>query len=111
MRRVPSGWVPTTVVSAGESEIYDKARCGFASDIMVCSTTAKDGSLWFGTYNGGLIHMVDGHAKNYTASNAEDGLLNNNVWSVIEDKWGDIWIGTLGSGVQRLNVKTGKFKT
>ena len=95
----------------GESEIYDKARCGFASDIMVCSTTAKDGSLWFGTYNGGLIHMVDGHAKNYTASNTEGGLLNNNVWSVIEDKWGDIWIGTLGSGVQRLNVKTGKFKT
>ena len=33
------------------------------------------------------------------------------MWSVTEDKWGDIWIGTLGSGVQRLNVKTGKFKT
>ena len=28
-----------------------------------------------------------------------------------EDKWGDIWIGTLGNGVQRLNRKTGKFKT
>ena len=94
----------------GESEIYDKARCGFASDIMVASASAKDGSVWFGTYNGGLIHLDNGRATNYLASNAADALQNNNVWSVTEDKWGDIWIGTLGSGVQRLNVKTGKFK-
>ena len=95
----------------GESEIYDKARCGFASDIMVASYGARDGSVWFGTYNGGLIHMVNGQAKNYTASNTEGALLNNNVWSVTEDKWGDIWIGTLGSGVQKLNLKSGKFLT
>ena len=95
----------------GETEIFDKAHSGFASDIMVASCGAKDGSVWFGTYNGGLIHIANGHVHNYLASNAEGGLLNNNVWSVTEDKWGDIWIGTLGSGVQRLNVKTGKFKT
>ena len=95
----------------GETEFYDKARCGFASDIMVASHGAKDGSVWFGTYNGGLVQIDHGRVKNYLASNAEGGLLNNNVWSVTEDKWGDIWIGTLGSGVQRLNVKTGKFKT
>ena len=95
----------------GETETYDKARSGFASDIMVSSYSAKDGSVWFGTYNGGLIHIENGRVHNYLASNADGGLLNNNVWSVTEDKWGDIWIGTLGSGVQRLNVKTGKFKT
>ncbi len=100
-------YIPTT----GEMEVFDKARCGFASDIMVASCGSKDGSVWFGTYNGGLIHIANGHATNYLASNAEDGLQNNNVWSVTEDKWGDIWIGTLGAGVQRLNVKTGKFKT
>ena len=95
----------------GESEIFDKARSGFASDIMVASYGARDGSVWFGTYNGGLIHIDNGHVHNYTASNTNGGLLNNNVWSVTEDKWGDIWIGTLGSGVQKLNVKTGEFKT
>ncbi len=95
----------------GETEIFDKARCGFASDIMVASHGAKDGSVWFGTYNGGLVHIDKAHATNYVASNEEGALLNNNVWSVTEDRWGDIWIGTLGSGVQRLNVKTGKFKT
>lgn len=95
----------------GESEIFDKAHSGLASDIMVASHPSKDGSVWFGTYNGGLIHIANGHVHNYLASNADGSLLNNNVWSVTEDKWGDIWVGTLGSGVQRLNVKTGKFKT
>ena len=95
----------------GETEVFDRARCGFQSDIMVSSCSSRDGSVWFGTYNGGLIHIVNGHAYNYTATTDEGGLLNNNVWSVIEDKWGDIWIGTLGNGVQRLRVKTGKFQT
>ena len=93
----------------GETEIYDKARSGFASDIMVSSYGAKDGSVWFGTYNGGLIRIDNGRVTNYLASNAEDGLQNNNIWSVTEDRWGNIWIGTLGSGVQKLDLKTGKF--
>lgn len=96
----------------GETAIFDKARCGFASDIIVASHGAKDGSVWFGTYNGGLVHIdKNGNTKNYLPSNAEGGLLNNNVWSVTEDKWGRIWIGTLGNGVQMLDPKTGKFKT
>ena len=95
----------------GETEVYDKARCGFTSDIMVASHGAKDGSVWFGTYNGGLVQIANGRVKNYTAQNADGALLNNNVWSVTEDKWGDIWIGTLGSGVQKLQRKTEKFLT
>ena len=94
-----------------ESELIDKSS-GFLSNVMVSSYCSHDGTLWFGTYNGGLIEVnPNGHITNYLATGAEDGLLNNNVWSVTEDKWGDIWIGTLGSGVQRLNRKTGKFKT
>ena len=99
------------VRATGETEVYDKARCGFASEIMVASHSARDGSVWFGTYNGGIIHISNGQVKNYTMTNTDGQLLNNNVWSVTEDKWGDIWIGTLGSGVQKLNPKTGKFRT
>jgi len=99
------------VRATGETEVYDKARCGFASDIMVASYGAKDGSVWFGTYNGGLIHIDGGQVKNYTMASTNGQLLNNNVWSVTEDKWGDIWLGTLGSGVQKFTPKSGKFKT
>ena len=94
-----------------ETQIIDKSA-GFASNTMVSSYCSRDGSLWFGTYNGGLIQIApNGHITNILAIGAENGLLNNNVWSVTEDKWGDIWLGTLGNGVQRMNRKTGKFKT
>ena len=92
------------------SELIDKSS-GFTSNVMVASYCSHDGALWFGTYNGGLIEIdPNGRIKNYLVTGADDGLLNNNVWSVTEDKWGDIWIGTLGNGVQRLNRKTGKFR-
>ena len=92
------------------SELIDKSS-GFASNVIVASYCSHDGALWFGTYNGGLIEIdPNGRIKNYLVTGADDGLLNNNVWSVTEDKWGDIWIGTLGNGVQRLNRKTGKFR-
>jgi len=94
-----------------ELQTIDKSA-GFASNTVVSSYCSRDGSLWFGTYNGGLIQIApNGHITNILATGAENGLLNNNVWSVTEDKWGDIWLGTLGNGVQRMNRKTGKFKT
>ena len=94
-----------------ETQIIDKSA-GFASNTVVSSYCSRDGSLWFGTYNGGLIQIApNGRITNILATGAENGLLNNNVWSVTEDKWGDIWLGTLGNGVQRMNRKTGKFKT
>ena len=93
------------------SEVIDKSS-GFASNVTVSSYCSRDGALWFGTYNGGLIEIdPNGRITNYLVTGAENGLLNNNVWSVTEDKWGDIWIGTLGNGVQRLDRKTGKFRT
>ena len=93
------------------SEVIDKSS-GFASNVMVASYCSRDGALWFGTYNGGMVEIdPNGRIHNYLATGAENGLLNNNVWSVTEDKWGDIWIGTLGNGVQRLDRKTGKFRT
>ena len=92
------------------SELIDKSS-GFTSNVMVASYCSHDGALWFGSYNGGLIEIdPNGRIRNYLVTGADDGLLNNNVWSVTEDKWGDIWIGTLGNGVQRLNRKTGKFR-
>ena len=98
--------------ATGEMQLVDKSNSGIASNTMVASYCTRDGNLWFGTYNGGLIQIApNGHITNYLAKGENDGLLNNNIWSVTEDKWGDIWLGTLGSGVQRMNRKTGKFKT
>ena len=92
-----------------EKVIYDKSNSGIGSNTMVCSLSARDGSIWFGTYEGGLIHIKNGQVTNYRATGKPTDLANNNVWSLYEDQWGYIWIGTLGSGVQRLNPRTGQF--
>ena len=92
-----------------EQVVYNKENSGIASNTMVGSLAARDGSVWFGTYEGGLIHIQNGHVTNYRATGKPTDLANNNVWTIYEDYWGYIWIGTLGSGVQRINPKTGKM--
>ena len=98
---------------------YTTANSGLSGNIMVGSWADKDGSIWFGSYNGGLVHCVpqapeeQGTATiiNTRATGDTLGLANNSVWSITEDKWGRLWIGTLGGGVQMLDKKTGKFRT
>ena len=73
-----------------ETQIIDKSA-GFASNTIVSSYCSRDGSLWFGTYNGGLIQIApNGHITNILATGAENGLLNNNVWSVTEGQVQDL---------------------
>lgn len=42
-------------------------------------------------------------------SETRNSLSSNNVYCVREDNEGNIWFGTLGAGIDRLDVKTGKF--
>ena len=94
---------------------YTAANSNLAGNILVGSCTARDGSIWFGSYNGGLTHCIpqgsNGQATivNYQAT--PGGLAINSVWSVTEDKWGRLWMATLGGGIQQLDPKTGKFRT
>ena len=98
---------------------YTTANSPLSGNIIVGSTVASDGSIWFGSYNGGLIHCMPvgnksaGEATivNYRVTGEPDGLANNSVWSIAEDKWHRIWLGLLGGGVQMLDLKTGKFRT
>ncbi len=93
----------------GERIAYNKENSGFESDVIVSSLTASDGSLWFGTFEGGLIHYSDGNFVIIKAGGTSDGLINNSVWAICEDPQKNIWIGTLGSGLQCIDHKTGKF--
>ncbi len=103
---------------SGEQAHYDVHNSGLSSNVMVGCCRTHDGSIWYGSYNGGLVHCVmpNGDPKqgvkvvNYRAD-TPGGLANNNVWSVTEDRWHRIWLGTLGGGVQMLDPKTGKFRT
>nr|MBP7472519.1 response regulator [Prevotella sp.] len=93
----------------GDEQIFNKTTSGFSSNTIVCSYVAHDGSLWFGTYEGGLIHYKGGHFTNYKSSNSK--LANNNVWAVTGDRYGYIWVGLIEGGIQRINPKTGEMKS
>ena len=47
-------------------EKYTKQTIGASSDVVVGNYAASDGSLWFGTWEGGLLKYKDGLWKNYT---------------------------------------------
>jgi len=58
---------------------------------------ARDGSIWAGTWGGGVARW-DGKA--WTNLSMRDGLAGNIVYSIAQDRAGDLWFGT-NHGVSR----------
>ena len=86
---------------------YGMAQTGLKSNIVVSSITMSDGTMYFGTFNGGMVRYRNGEWKTYMAS--PHGLANQNVWAFGEDKYHRLLIGTLGGGVQIFDPKTEQF--
>lgn len=93
--------------STKQSKNYNTHNSGLKSDIMVCMLGSADGSVWAGTYDGGLSHVVNGEVTTFLPSNSD--LAIKNIWGLSEDNEGNIWVATLGSGIQKIVKKTGKF--
>src|SRR5882724_11677731 len=62
---------------------------------------ARDGSLWVATDGGGLLHYKDGGFRSFGPG---EGLANEFVGAVLEDRRGDVWAGT-NRGLFRLRGK------
>ena len=89
-------------------ETFTKQSLGVPSDIIVGSYASRDGSLWFGTYEGGLLQYKNGAWKNYRSTDAGSAFMTNNIWGITEDLWGNIWVGVLGGGAVRIDKNTGQ---
>lgn len=97
---------------------FTKDNSGLVSNIVVGSWAASDGTMWFGSYNGGLTHAIPSASDptqasivNVQATGESGGLANNSVWALTEDKWGRLWFSTLGGGLQMWDPKTRKYTT
>lgn len=68
------------------------------------------GFIWMATENG--ICRYDGYSFVYYKNEVNDvsSLSYNHVFSLLLDKEGIIWVGTLGGGLNKFNSRTGKFK-
>jgi len=82
-----------------------------AKDRLETVFAGRNGVIWIGTFEGGL-DRVDPQTGSFThyRYNSKDpaSLSNDSVTAILEDRDGDIWVGTHG-GLNRLNPKTKTF--
>ena len=57
-----------------------------------------DNVLWIGTLGGGLLRFEDGKFTRFTTG---DGLPSDNINQILEDRSGQLWLGT-GAGIVRV---------
>ena len=95
----------------GIAKTFGMSQTGLGSNIVVSTLAAHDGSLYFGTYKGGLARFCDGHWTIFRAHDFPGQLASDDVWALCEDNDGDIIIGTLGAGLQIMNPRTRRFVT
>jgi ligand-binding sensor domain-containing protein/signal transduction histidine kinase/DNA-binding response OmpR family regulator len=67
-------------------------------------------NLWIGTWAGGIDRLTkDGNKiRNYKLTN-NLGLENNNIFTLYEDRHGNIWACTAGNGLFLYDIKADKF--
>ena len=68
----------------------------------------KSGKLWIATEGRGLMRC-DKTGSNFISFTEDDGLSNNTVLNIQEDRRGNIWVSTY-NGLSKLNPSTKKFE-
>lgn len=89
---------------------------GYADNSSSCIYEAKDGKIWIGslgksgTRGEGIKGLTVYDGKTFTTI-PTTGMRNNEVWTVIEDNAGIIWVGTRAFGLFKYDGKTFKEVT
>lgn len=86
---------------------------GLTNQSIWCIIKDHQGTLWMGTYFGGVNYFNPEHeiyTRYEATSNEKDGLSSPIVGKIIEDKAHNLWICTEGGGLNFYNRKTQQFK-
>jgi ligand-binding sensor domain-containing protein len=94
----------STIDSAYKTKQHPKIvrTLGKQFENVICQLLDNDGNLWF-SISGEGVYRYDG--KLFTNFTTQNGLSSNNVGSIIQDKNGNILLGT-SSGISKYNGKT-----
>ncbi len=71
---------------------------GLASDNIFALHRGPSGALWIGT-DAGVVRVTKDGSRAYTEAN---GLASNLISAVLEDRQGNVWIGTVQHGLNRI---------
>lgn len=67
----------------------------------------NEGNLWVGAYDGGL-NLFDRDKETFKHYTMKDGLPNNVIYGILEDKKGNLWLST-NKGLSQFNPGNQKF--
>jgi len=73
----------------------------------------RDGAVWIASWSGGLWRMApDGQFTGIHHNPADpESLSSDNTFTVLPDRSGLIWVGTLSAGINKLNLDSLQFRT
>jgi ligand-binding sensor domain-containing protein/serine phosphatase RsbU (regulator of sigma subunit) len=93
----------------GKSFVNMTTKNGLVSDLILSIYEDKRGNLWFGSNSSGLSRyhpkmgadnkLVTASPADFTNYTTRDGLPNNSIYSILEDRAGNLWFGTDKGGV------------
>jgi len=72
------------------------------SNAGLCLYRTREGELWVGCY-AGAINILEKDRKTFRHITTEDGLITNNVFSMVEGKHGEVYISAFGGGMNVYN--------
>ncbi len=82
-------------------------RDGLTADLILCLYKDRQGQIWVGSA-GGLSRLVPGEPRaSFVPYPAPAGISLSKTTSIREDKHGNLWMGSQGNGLNRLEPKTG----
>jgi ligand-binding sensor domain-containing protein/signal transduction histidine kinase len=92
----------------GHFRVYNQENGALPSNKVQALLLDSRGRMWLGTNGGGLC-VYDKAGDRFVVYSEKDGLQNTNVYSVVEDGAGRIWVST-NSGLSSLDVHTNVFR-
>lgn len=77
---------------------------------ITCLAQGSDDIIWIGTYGGRGMYSYNKSSKQLISYTKKDGLSEDNIYSLYEDKDKRLWIGTAGGGLNMFDYRSKKVK-
>jgi ligand-binding sensor domain-containing protein len=113
-------WIGT--IGGGVSKYYGNTfshfttNQGLAGNIVWTIEEDQKGNLWFGTDDGGISNLKTIHEKEnserlfqFEKFGKAQGLSDESILSIEQDKQGNLWCGTYGNGVDKITFKENTY--